>query len=310
MKKIFLLVICILTMTAYAALPAAALDVSDAVEQSLFDAMRADGIGDSPATAIRSRYAFFGMMMFNRIQLEAASDAVDMLSSASDAGVALGRALAAAYMNFGHNSLYDTATVMLLATRAGVAPKLCADLIVDLARGGYDKQGTVDVVCEISDAVRTLRPDDGGAELCAFARELIMASTTADSVRTEVASLAEREVERQRMLLAAIEEERRRIESVGGGDGSSGGDGGVGDGAGSGGVGSASAGGEGGEGAGDGSADGAGDGDGGSGGAGDGDGGSGAGDGASGEGGAGEGGSGDGGAGDGGEGGSDGSSSE
>lgn len=306
MKKIFLLLICILTMTAYAALPAAALDVSDAVEQSLFDAMRAEGIGDSPAGAIKSRYAFFGMMMFNRIQLEAAADAVDLLSSASDAGVALGRALAAAYMNFGHNSLYDTATVMLLATRAGVAPKLCADLIVDLARGGYDKQGTVDVVCEISDAVRTLRPDDGGAELCAFARGLIMASTTADSVRTEVASLAEREVERQRMLLAAIEEERRRIESAGGGDGSSGGDGGVGDGAGSGGVGSASAGGDSGEGAGDGS----GDGDGGSGGAGDGDGGSGAGDGASGEGGAGEGGSGDGGTGDGGEGGSDGSSSE
>jgi uncharacterized membrane protein YgcG len=195
------------------------------MKESMYDALRQAGIGDRLAAQISERYVFMGTMMVNKVWFDESDGGDDMLDGTRSTGRALGAVLAASYMQYGVDALQETASVMMLSTRAGMSPEAAAGAFVILAQNDYGLDSSIEIMREASEIVRGLKPSDGGAAICSQVVDMARTQTPAGELRGEILSAAEREMERQRQLLALKEMERIKNDNKGG-DGNSGGDGG------------------------------------------------------------------------------------
>lgn len=188
--------------------------LEEIVERSMSDALHEEGIGDLIAGRISARYVFMGSVMINKIQFD---DGEALFNQAQLTGRALGAALAASYMQYGVDALQETASVMMLSARAGVTPEAAADTFTALARNGYALDASVEIMRETAETVRALKSNDGAAAICTKISSMAAAQAPIGELRGEILSIAKREKDRQRQLIAMQEAERRKRENQGGG---------------------------------------------------------------------------------------------
>ncbi|MDL2263952.1 hypothetical protein LJC31_04800 [Synergistaceae bacterium OttesenSCG-928-I11] len=192
---------------------AGASTLEEIVEESLYNTLREEGIGDLIAGRISARYVFMGSVMINKVQFD---DGEALFSQAQLTGQALGTALATAYLQYGEKALQETASVMMLSVRAGVAPEVAAATLAVLAQNGYAFDASTEIMHEASEIVRALKPNDGGSAICAEISDMIHEQVSVGKLRSEMSSLAEREKNRQRRLIAMREAEKRKKDNQGG----------------------------------------------------------------------------------------------
>jgi hypothetical protein len=217
-KRIFTAIFLILTAVLLTSSPARASSVTaieNLMKESMYDALRLEGIGEQLAWRISESYVFMGTVMINKVQFEENGDGDDIRDRASSTGQALGAALAASYMQYGGDALQETASVMMLSTRAGMTPETASYVFAILSRNGYGLDALVGVMREASEIVRGLKPNDGGASIRDQISGMALTRTPPDELRYTILSAAEREKERQRQLLAQKEMERIKRDSRG-----------------------------------------------------------------------------------------------
>ena len=192
---------------------AGASTLEEIVEESLYNTLREEGIGDLIAGRISARYVFMGSVMINKVQFD---DGEALFNQAQLTGRALGTALATAYLQYGEKALQETASVMMLSARAGVVPEVAATTFAVLAQNGYAFDASIEIMHEASEIVRVLKPNDGGGAICAEISGMVQEQVSVGKLRSEMLSFAEREKNRQKQLIAMREAERRKKDNRGG----------------------------------------------------------------------------------------------
>ncbi|MDR1885561.1 MAG: hypothetical protein LBQ56_04745 [Synergistaceae bacterium] len=198
---------------------ASAVEVEEAVEAGMREALSGAGLSDSDAVRIARQYMFMGTVMIKNTQPSSLEEEEEFLNQSRTVGESLGHALGITHRLYGYNKLQETATVMMHSVRAGVRPDVAAETYSALAANGYAFDASVSLLHEISEAVRTMRADDGGAAICATIGQKALENETLGSLKMAVVTAVEQERARQLAILAKNEEERRRRDSGGDRDG-------------------------------------------------------------------------------------------
>lgn len=195
--------------------PLFAQTLDDVVRDDMKSALVECGIGEKRASDIAGSYAFLGVMMADK---DGSPD--DVIESSAAAGAALGRALASALAAYGADSLHETASVMLLASRAGMLPATASDIFASLSER-YGMQDAVSIMSEAAEFARDIKVTHGGHDISDILMPLIDADAGAEDVRTAVAAAAKQERDHQKHIIAQQKARRLFYETRGGGEGSS-----------------------------------------------------------------------------------------
>lgn len=214
MKKIICLVSTILVLMTSPAMSAESV-FSELVEGSLRDALIEHGISPLEASELSSRYAFIGSMMTSSIRRGASEGAGEALDNISDAGAALGSAIGVMINVYGRADLQELVSVMLLTSRAGIAPKITSQLFAAAAYAGHDVESALKILGDTAETFRQLQANDLGMSIAAMATEMIEGGSDAAEISERLASIWKAEHERRKLEIAVAEAERRRLDSRG-----------------------------------------------------------------------------------------------
>lgn len=195
--------------------PLFALTLDDVVMDDMKSALVECGISEKRASEIAGSYAFLGVMMVDK---GGSPDCV--IESSAAAGSALGRALAAALEAYGPDSLHETASVMLLASRAGMMPATASEIFAALSEK-YEMEDAVSIMSEASEFARDIKVTHRGWDISDILMPMIDAGEGAEDVRTAVATAAKHERDHQKHVIAQQKARRLFYETRGGGEGSS-----------------------------------------------------------------------------------------
>jgi uncharacterized membrane protein YgcG len=211
---------------------AASSDVERAIEAGMRAALSGVGLGGADTERIARQYLFIGSVMIKNVSVSSLEEEEEFLRQSEEVGRALGTALGITSTLYGDNRLEETATVMMHSVRAGVSAEVASNTYSVLATSGYAFEAATSLLHEVSEAVRNMRSDDGGASVCGGIQARAIKNETLGSLRREITLAIDREREKQIAILAKNDMERRKhngsdngdktASSQGGGTGSSG----------------------------------------------------------------------------------------
>ena len=201
---------------------AASSDVEGVIEAGMRAGLSGVGLSGADTERIARQYLFIGSVMIKNVPISSLEQEEEFLRQSEEVGRALGTALGITSTLYGGNKLEETATVMMHSVRAGVSPEIASNTYSVLAASGYAFEAAASLLHDVSEAVRAMRSDDGGASLCGAIRARAMKNETLGSLRREITLAVEREREKQLAILAKNDMERRKHNGSDGGMSSSG----------------------------------------------------------------------------------------
>lgn len=222
MRRLSAIVIAAALISSCGAVCASTLDgvVAESMVRSLLEA----GVSEERSAEITSRYSFLGVMMARK---DGTPD--EAIQAASASGESLGRVLAAVDARYGIGSMYEAASVMLLASRAGMMPDAASSLFISLSEV-YGIDEVSEIVARTSEYIRSNGPTHDGRDISEVVVSMASSGEASSSEVLAVVAHAYEEAQAHRArMIAERERIRRALDSKGGGEGRSSGSGGGGD---------------------------------------------------------------------------------
>jgi hypothetical protein len=193
-------------------------DVEEVLEAGMKEALSGVGLSDLDTERIARQYLFIGSVMIKNVPISSLEEEEELLRQSEDVGKALGAALGITNMLYGSSRLDETATLMMHSVRAGISPEVVSKTYSVLATSGYAFEAATSLLHEVSEAVRVMRADDGGEEVCGAIQEKALENAPLGSRKMEITIAIEREREKTLAIRAKNERERRKHDGSNEGD--------------------------------------------------------------------------------------------